>query len=154
MSKKSQVLLLKPLQWKGNAGDIIDVKMHYANYVLIPQGIAVNFDKQAKNQHEAHKKSVASYKAEKYERVQKLAADLKKNGITYEKNVTETGSLYDSISNKTVLQELKNDRDIVLANESLVFEKIESIGEYDAVLTYEDIVANFKITVKEEEKEE
>ena len=36
MAKKVKVLLLKPLPPKGNAGDIIDVKAHYAMQVLIP----------------------------------------------------------------------------------------------------------------------
>jgi len=148
MSKKAQVLLLKPLQGKGNAGDIIDVKMHYANYVLIPQGIAVYFDKQVKNQHEAHKKSVASYKADMLSKVETLVKELEENGLSYTKAHTETGTLYDSISNKTVLQEFKKEKGIVLANEALVFEKIEALGEYDATLTYENLTAKFKIVVE------
>ena len=90
MAKKVKVLLLKPLPPKGNAGDIIDVKAHYASQVLIPQGIAVVYDKQVENQHAAHMKKVAKNKAELQKNILAMMNAVQEaGGITFMKMATD-----------------------------------------------------------------
>lgn len=80
MSKKIEILLLKPLPPKGNAGDVIEVKTHFALHVLIPQGTAVVYDKQTKNQRESQMKKVAANKAELQKHVVDMVAAVEKAG--------------------------------------------------------------------------
>lgn len=149
MWKKAEVLLLKPLQGKWNAGDIIDVKMHYANYVLIPQGIAIYFDKQAKNQRAAHEKKVLAYKITMKKSVQEMADTLIAEWITFEKQATDANTLYDSVSNKSLSQYVLANFWLTISPESFnLTNKIEELWEFDCMLTFESIKAPFKIIIK------
>lgn len=149
MAKKVKVLLLKPLPPKGNAGDIIDVKIHYATQVLIPQGIAVIYDKQTENQRAAHMKKVAKNKAELQKNVVNMIEAIKTDGgITFIKNATETGTLYDSISHKTIAQYIADTYKARLSTDCFSLEnKIEAIGEYTVDFVYEDLKATFDLHV-------
>ncbi len=151
MSKKAKVLLLKPLSGKGNAGEVVEVKSHFANYVLIPQGTAIYYDKQAQNQHKAHAKKVEAFKAEMKKTVQEIATKLEKDGITYTKVATESGSLYDSISARTLSKYALDEFNTILAPEYFTLDpKIESLGEYTADFKYEDVAITFAIIVERE----
>lgn len=149
MWKKESVLLLKPLQGKGNAGDVIDVKTHYANYVLLPQWVAVRFDKQAKNQRAAHDKKVATFKKEQEQSIESMVAELKaKNGMQFIKTATENWGLYDSITSKTLAQYAKETFNVTLSPEHFVLdEKIEATGEYEATFMHWEIKSSFPVVV-------
>lgn len=148
MSKKAKVLLLKPLPWKGNAGEVVEVKSHFANYVLIPQGTAIYYDKQAQNQHQAHAKKVEEFKAGMKKSVKEIATTLEKDGLVFTKIATESGSLYDSISARTLSQYVLTEYKTTLSPEHFTLDpKIESLGEYTADLHYEDITITFTINV-------
>lgn len=155
MSKKAKVLLLKPLSGKGNAGDIVEVKKHFANYVLIPQGTAIYYDKQAQNQHEAHSKKVEAFKAEMKKTVQEIAEKLEKDGVTYTKTATESGSLYDSISARTISKYCLDTFKATISPEHFTVDpKIEALGEYTAEFKYDDVAITFPIVVVREGSDE
>jgi ribosomal protein L9 len=148
MSKKIQVLLLKPLPPKGNAGDVIEVKAHYAEYVLIPEGVAVVYDKQTQNQRDAQMKKIAKNKSDLLASVQHMVEKVTESGgITFTKAVTETGGLYDSITTKSLTHWAEENFHVRLASTSFHMEKIEEIGEYTAEFTYEDVTGSFPIHV-------
>ena len=146
--QKVKVLLLKPLINKGNAGDVVEVKVHYALHHLIPQGIAVVYDQQTKNQNEAHTKKINAYKAELKSKISALADLLKEQGLTFEKQATDNEMLYDSISERSLAHYLMHEHQISLtATNVLLEEKIEKLGTYTAKFHYEDIDSPFTITV-------
>lgn len=148
MQKKVKVLLLKPLINKGNAGDIAEVKTHFALNVLIPQGIAVVYDKQAQNQHETHMKKANAYKNELKSRVIAMLETLKNEGLTFEKQATDNDALYDSITERSLSQYLMHQYNINLTSSNFVLEnKIEQLGDYSVEFIYEDVKGSFPITV-------
>ncbi|MDP2670699.1 MAG: 50S ribosomal protein L9 [bacterium] len=148
MQRKVKVLLLKPLINKGQAGDIVEVKTHYALNVLLPQEIAVVYDKQTKNQHEAHQKRINAYKQELKSKATTMVEQLKKDGITFEKQATDQDMLYDSISDRILAQHLMQAFHINLTIQNIKLEHtIEKLGEYTATLQYEDIVDTFPVHV-------
>ena len=148
MAKKAEVLLLKPLPPKGNAGDVIEVKIHYAQQVLVPQGIAVFNTTQVKNQRAAQMKKIAKNKADILGSVKDMVAEIEKaNGFTFTKQVTEAGTLYDSVNAKYLIQHIEATYGIKLSSESISLEKIEALGDFEASFTYEDITATFPIHV-------
>jgi ribosomal protein L9 len=106
MQRKVKVLLLKPLINKGNAGDVVEVKLHFAQQVLVPNEVAVIYDKQAQNQHEAHMKKVAAHKAEINSKVKAMLDALTAEGVTFEKQATDNEMLYDSITERSLAQYL------------------------------------------------
>ncbi len=148
MRKKSEVLLLKPLPPRGNAGDVIDVKIHYANMVLIPQGIAIWHDQQAKNQRESQMKKIEKNKAEYLSSVKDMLAAIEANGgLIFDKQATEAGKLYDSISAKDIANKIHMDYKIKLAVDHFENEKIEELGEYSSMFTYESITSKIPVKV-------
>ncbi len=153
MRKKAEVLLLRPLPPRGNAGEVIEVKIHYANMVLIPQGIAVWYDQQTKNQRVAQMKKIEKNKAEYLASIQEMLDAIEKaGGLTFEKQATENWKLYDSIAAKDIAHKIHTDHKIKLATGDFHIEKIEVLGEYSCEFTHETIAA--KIPVKVTKKEE
>jgi len=149
MAKKAEVLLLKPLPPKGNAGDVIEVKIHFAQHVLIPQGIAVFNTKQVQNQRSAQIKQIAKNKSDIHASVKNMIDEVtKSNGITFTKAVTETWGLYDSISSKTIASYIEDTYNIRLwASNFDMEEKIETLGEFEIAFTYEDLSSTFQLHV-------
>lgn len=148
MQKKVKVLLLKPLINKGNAGEVVEVKLHFAQQVLIPQEVAVIYDKQAQNQHEAHMKKVAAHKAEIISKVKAMLDTLTEQGITFEKQATDNETLYDSITERSLAQYLMHTFAINITSQNIILEeKIEQLGSFTAQFVYENIKGSFPITV-------
>lgn len=151
MAKKAEVLLLKPLQWKGNAGDIVEVKTHYANYVLIPQGIAVYNTKQIQNQREAYNKKVNAFKTTMKKSVGEMVTELKESWFVFKRAANDAGNMYDSISTRTFMQYVSEKFGLTLNTENFALEegKIDQIGEYEVAFTYEDIEAQLPVHVQQ-----
>lgn len=151
MAKKAEVLLLKPLQWKGNAGDIVEVKTHYANYVLIPHGIAVYNTKQIQNQRAAYDKKVNAFKITMKKSVEEMIVKLKETGFVFQKAANDAWNMYDSISSRTLTQYVNEKFWLTLNTENFVLEegKIEQIGEYEVKFTYEDIATSLPVNIQQ-----
>lgn len=149
MAKKAEVLLLKPLQWKGNAGDIVEVKIHYANYVLVPQGIAVYNTKQIQNQRSAYNKKVNAFKITMKKSVEEMIQQLKDTGFKFTKAANDAGSMYDSISSRSFMKYASQKFGLTLNTENFVLEegKIDQIGEYTVQFNYEDIATDLPVHV-------
>lgn len=148
MQKKVKVLLLKPLINKGNAGDVVEVKLHFAQQVLIPSETAVIYDKQAQNQHEAHMKKVAAHKAEITSKVKAMLETLTNEWVTFEKQATDNETLYDSITERSLAQYLMHTYNINITAQNIVLDdKIEQLGEYTVQFAYENIKGSFPLTV-------
>lgn len=148
MQKKVKVLLLKPLINKGNAGEVVEVKLHFAQQVLVPQEVAVIYDKQAQNQHEAHMKKVHAHKAELTSKVKSMLETLSADGVTFEKQATDNETLYDSITERSLAQHLMHTFAINITAQNIVLEeKIEQLGTFTAQFEYENIKGSFPVVV-------
>lgn len=148
MQRKVKVLLLKPLINKGQPGDIVEVKVHYALNVLLPQQVAVVYDKQTQNQHEAHQKKITAYKQEIKSNITAMVEQLKKDGVTFEKQATDQDMLYDSISERILAQHLMHEFKVSLTTQNIKLDHtIEKLGEYTATFQYEDITDTFTVQV-------
>ncbi len=148
MQRKVKVLLLKPLINKGNAGEVVDVSLHFAQQVLVPNDVAVIYDKQARNQHEAHMKKVAAHKAELISKAKAMIATISEEGLTFEKQATDNEVLYDSITERSLAQYLMQTFGLSLNATNISLEdKIESLGEFTGTINYETLTAKFPIKV-------
>lgn len=146
--KKVKVLLLKPLLWKGNPGDIIQVKTHYAMYVLVPKEIAIIYDAQTQNQQNVQMWRIAKLKDEEQAKVKEMLATIDTNGgVVFSKKATEDNNLYDSISSRSLLAYVSKEYGVTLQPNNFSLDKIESLGEYTAKFTYQDIEQDIAIKV-------
>lgn len=127
---------------------MIDVKVHFANQVLVPQGVGVYYDKQVENQRESQMKKIENNKAQVRAHVQEIITSLQQDGITLEKQATEANKLYDSISAKTLVTYMLTHFQLSLGTENFTMEdKIEEIGEYNIPFVFESITATIPLHV-------
>jgi len=150
--KKVKILLMKSLPGKWAAGDVIEVKTHYALHVLVPNGIAVVYDKQTENQHAHRAKQIEANKAKEIEAVKKAFSDIAAGeGIVFHKQATDADKLYDTITTKNIANHLLVEHKLPLHISHFEMEKIENLGEYQAVVTYgeESITIPVKVLKKE-----
>lgn len=149
MGKKAQVLLLKPLSGRGNAGDIVDLSIHYVNQIIAPQGIGMFFDKQAKNQHSAQLKKIAKAKEEHLIGIKTAIEQLVANGgFMFSKQATESEKLYDSIDEKTLVHYIEHNHHTHVDKKSFhLAEKIEALGTYTVTFKFETIEQELPIVV-------
>ncbi len=146
--KKVKVLLLKPLLGKGNAGDIIEVKTHYALYVLVPNKSAVIYDKQTHNQKSTQMAQIAKHKEAEQAKVKEMLSTIETNGgLIFSKQATEDNNLYDSITNRTLLAYVSKEYGVTLQPKNFELDKIESLGEFTASFSYQDITQDIAIKV-------
>lgn len=146
--KKAKVLLIKSLPWKGQPWEIIEVKTHYALYVLIPQWIAVIYDKQVQNQKAASMKRIEKAKQEEQAAILSMIEKIESDwGILFEKQATEENKLYDSITSRSLVTYVTKKYWVSLQPSHFSLEKIEEIGEFTASLSYQDIQKEFSIKV-------
>lgn len=153
MGKKTEVLLLKPLPGKGNAGDVIEAKIHYANHYLLPQGIAIIYDKQVKNQRSAQAKKIEKAKAEQLENVKSLVEKVSSHGVTFYKEANDEGKLYDSIDEKAIATQIYIDHQIHLDQKHFSLEQtIQEVGKFVCEFTFEDVTTSLPILVERKEE--
>ncbi len=153
--KKVKVLLLKPLLGKGNAGEIIQVKTHYALHVLIPNWVAVIYDKQTENQKQTQMNRIAKLKEEEQAQVKSMLSTVQAAwGLTFHKAATEENKLYDSITARSLLTYISKEYKIQLQPSNLKIEKIESLGDYVLNFNYQDISEEIALHVVRQEKAE
>ncbi len=146
--KKVKVLLLKPLLWKGNAWDIIEVKTHYALYVLVPKEIAVIYDTQTQNQKSTQMARISKLKEAEQAKVKEMLSTIETNWwLVFSKQATEEDSLYDSITNRSLLAYVSKNYWVSLQPSNFELEKIESLWEFVAKFVYQDIQQDITIKV-------
>ncbi len=146
--KKVKVLLIKPLLGKGNAWDIIEVKTHYALYVLVPNGTAVIYDAQTQNQKKTQMKRIAAVKEQEQSKVKQMLTTIETNGwVVFEKAATEDNNLYDSVTNRSLLAYVSSEYGVTLQPNNFILDKIESLWEYSAKFSYQDIDQDIVIKV-------
>lgn len=145
---------MKNLAGTGTAGEVVDVKTHFAMHVLIPQGIAVVYDKQVQNQREAKMKQIEAHKAKEtaatHTAIEAVEAS---GGVVFHKAATDADKLYDSITIKQVANYLLMEHKLNLDISHFAMDKIEELGEYTATCTYADKTISIPVkVVKKEEK--
>ena len=149
MGKKAPVLLLKSLWSRGNAGDVVDLSIHYVNQVIAPQGIGIFFDKQAKNQHSAQLKKIAKAKEEHLVAIKTVIDALAaQGGFAFAKQATDTDKLYDSIDEKTLVHYIEHAHHLHVDKKCFsLAAKIEALGTYTTTFKFETIEQELPIVV-------
>lgn len=143
-----KVLLLKEVKGLGHKGEIKETTDGYARNFLLPKNLAQIIDKHGAAVIEAQTKKKARMKGQL---VKNKIKTLKRiNGRFFEIGVKadEKGTLYGSIDNKTIAEELLG-RGFALNPDEIILEShIKKIGDYEIKLKSGDSQALIKLSVK------
>ena len=143
-----EIILLKDLEGRGVAGDIINVKPGYARNKLIPDGLALRASKRnlaiAKEQ-----KKIAQRKRSQANASQNAILDaLKKIEITIEAQVGDEEKMFGSITNIDIHKALKEKSVNVDRSAILLDEPIKSLGIYHVpIKVAPELIGDIKIYV-------
>lgn len=141
-----KLFLLKDLKGKGKAGDFIEVKGGYANF-LVKAGIALDADS---NKAEINKIIQAHIDAanDELQLANHLAEDLSKVKITFTEKLSPKGSLVNKITKNDIISKLPKELQTNIDKKMLIMENISTTGTFDIpVKLHSQVSGNIRVIV-------
>ena len=102
-----ELLLIQSVEHLGDQGDVVEVKLGYANNYLLPQGLATIATDHHKRMVEKHKAKLLEIQKARLAGLRKLADELKQHSLNIEANANEEGHLYGSVGAPEIVSALK-----------------------------------------------
>lgn len=102
-----ELLLIQSVEHLGEQGDVVEVKLGYANNYLLPQGLATVATDHHKRMVEKHKAKLLEIQKARLAGLRKLAAEMKQQSLNIEANANEEGHLYGSVGAPEIADALK-----------------------------------------------
>ena len=149
-----KIILNQDVYNLGEEGDVCVVANGYARNFLVPQKMAVLFNKQNITIFESRKAAIEKRKKEK--RLASASLKEKIEAVTIELKVStgDTGKLFGSVTNANIAEELKKSG-IILERKKIELPEhtIKMIGEFTAkIKLYGNESADLKIIIKSDKK--
>ena len=147
-----QIILKEDVQGLGYKDDVVEVKDGYGRNYLIPQGKAVIATPSARKVHAAPQRQRAHHLAKIKADAEALAAALATVELTIPAKVSETGTIYGSVNNVQIAEELEKlghnvDRRVITINTP-----VKEVGKYTATAKLHKEVSvdiNFEVVAAE-----
>lgn len=148
-----KVYLLKDVAKLGQRDEVVDVKPGFAHNYLIPQGIAVAATPSVMKQYEETIRQRAHKEAKKIEDAKALAAKIVKLVPEVAVKVSESGSIYGSVTTALIADAFaKLGVEVDKKNIVIISSDVDVLGEYEArVKCYKEVNADFTFKVVAEE---
>ncbi len=144
-----EIILTTNIKKLGKIGDLVNVKDGYARNYLIPNKMALRKNKKNLEHYEKIKNEIAEKENKKLDEAKKLANELKKISIVFNKEADEKDQLYGSISKKEIIEYLQNHNIKLKSDDIIIKDQIRTIGEYEIDINpYIDVTEKIKIVVK------
>jgi large subunit ribosomal protein L9 len=147
--KRVKVILSQDVYNLGEEGDVREVASGYARNFLIPQGLALSYNRQNVAYFEQRREAIETRKQEKREAAKGFRDRLESKVLELEMPAGDTGKLFGSVNSATIAEKL--------ASEGITIERkkidvpdnsIKMIGEHDVrIRLYGDEVAGIKVIV-------
>lgn len=129
-----KVILRERVETLGRRGEIVDVADGYARNYLIPHAIAVKASRENVRAVEQERKEYLVNEAKRIGDAQEIAEAISKLQITVTANAHEDGSLYGSVSERTVVDALKAEHIHITSQMVRMSEPIREIGRFKVPL--------------------
>ena len=145
------IILLESLTKLGKAGEIVTVKDGFAKNFLIPQKKAIIANKKNKSDLETRITQININNDKKIVEANALKEKLEGKKISVKMEANDDGSLYGSVSQKSVSESIHSSLKIKISTDDIILDQIKELGETKFQINlYEDIKANLllKITKK------
>ena len=146
-----EIILLESLNKLGKAGEIVTVKDGFAKNFLIPEKKAIIANKKNKADLENRITQINSNNDKKIVEANELRAKLDGKKISIEMEANDDGSLYGSVSQKSISDSIFSLLEIKVSPDAVILDPIKELGETEIQISlYEDIKAkiNLKTTKK------
>ncbi|MFA6089784.1 MAG: 50S ribosomal protein L9 [Candidatus Woesearchaeota archaeon] len=149
-----EIVLRQDIKKLGYKGDIKMVKDGYFRNYLLPLDLAAKADKQAKIDAEVRKKKAVLRKEQIATNAKAIVEKLKDIVVNFTEKAAKNGHLYGSITEKEILEALKEQTKIELDKSNIkLTSHIKEIGEFEVeVVLNEEVSTKIKVVVKEEKK--
>ncbi len=134
----------------GEEGDICDVANGYGRNYLVPKSLAVPYTKQNLALFDHRRDAIEKRKEEKRNAARSLKEQLEAEPLIIQRPAGETGKLFGSVSNATLVEELEK-KGISLERKrvDLPQHNLKMIGNYPVrVKLYDNEVAQLQLTIE------
>jgi len=146
-----KVLLIKDVYKLGRAGEVKKVASGYGRNYLIPQGFAIPATPGAMTQADRIKVKATERRAVLNEELSSVAEVLEGKTLTFAVKAGETGRLYGSVSDKDIMEYVKDNFEIELEKRQIETEPIRELGIYQiSVHLTMDLVPTIKVIIHRE----
>jgi len=125
-----QLLLIQTIDHLGKQGDIVEVKLGYANNFLIPQGLATIATEHHKRMVEKHRAKLAEIQKKRLIGLQSLADEIRTKRVSIEANANEEGHLYGSVGPEEIVKALRNEGIVLTADQVRLSGPIKELALY------------------------
>ena len=125
-----QLLLIQTIDHLGKQGEIVEVKLGYANNFLIPQGLATVATDHHKRMVEKHRAKLAEIQKKRLVGLQALADEIKTKRVSIEANANEEGHLYGSVGPEEIVKALRNEGIALSADQVRLSGPIKELALY------------------------
>ena len=143
-----EIILLESLNKLGKAGEIVTVKDGFAKNFLIPEKKAIIANKKNKADLENRITQINSNNDKKIVQANELRAKLDGKKISIEMEANDDGSLYGSVSQKSISDSIFSLLEIKVSPDAVILDPIHELGETEIQISlYEDINANINLKI-------
>lgn len=143
-----QIILLESLTKLGKAGEIVSVKDGFAKNYLIPQKKAIVANKKNKLNLEAKMSYISANNQNKIEEAKNIKNKIDGKIIKIYMEANDDGKLYGAITQKFIVEQIKQSLSVVLPVESVILTPIKSIGDYEVNLRlYDEIQTSVSLVI-------
>lgn len=151
-----ELILTEEVEDLGEVGEKVEVADGYGRNYLLPKGLAVEPTAGNVKRYEKIRKEISQRKEERRERAEERADELNGLELVFYRKAQEEHHLYGSVRNKDIVDSIKEETGIVLSPDAVRLDgPIEELGQFGVeIRLYEEIHANIKVNVEEEESTE
>ena len=130
-----KIILNEDVYNLGEEGDVCEVANGYARNYLLPQGLAVNYNKQNLAIFESRKEAIEKRKEEKRQAAQSLKQKLEGLSLTVKMPAGETGKLFGSVNNAVIADALEKEGVTIERKKiDVASTSIKMIGKYSVLI--------------------
>lgn len=151
-----ELILTEEVEDLGEVGEKVEVADGFGRNYLLPKGLAVEPTVGNKRRYEKVRKEISQRKEERRSRAEERADKIDGLELVFRRKAQEERHLYGSVRKKDIVDYIKDETGIDLSPEAVRLDSpIEELGQYGVeIRLYEEIHANVKLNVKEEESSE
>jgi len=144
-----EVILKENVKNLGLEGELVDVADGHARNLLFPQGMAVRATQQNLDRYEEQREQLEERRDKLEADAQELADRLHTLSLEIEKNASEEGSLYGSVSQSDIGDIIREEGFEDIKDKQIIIEKsIKEVGEYSIrVKVFESVETEVELEV-------
>ena len=148
-----ELILTEDVENLGEVGEKIEVADGYGRNYLLPKGVAVEPTVGNERRYAKVRKEISQRREERRSRAEERADEIDGLELVFNRKAQEEHHLYGSVRDNDIVDSIKKETGIELTPEAVRLDSpIEELGQFGVeIRLYEDIHANVKVNVEEEE---